>query len=133
MESMPLIFLPLLAETPWFAPAMFALGCGLLAALLLRRSYRYFGKKSRGGSGPHLEVQPRPKDEWDGVRDDAAARFDRQQVELHALARDLTGQIDTKLALMRQLVAQSDEQIKRLETLLEEAEARKGEGGDEGR
>ncbi len=126
-------FLPMFAETPWFAPAMFALGCGLLVAILLRRSWRQSGKRARGGSGPALDAQARPKHTWDGAEQDAAARFDRQQVELNDLARDLTGQIDSKLVLLQQLLAQSDERIQRLETLLREADVKTGDGGDGGR
>lgn len=117
---------PLLAES-WIAPLAFALGCGLLTALLLRRSYRYFGKKRRGGSGPHLEAQPRPTHAWDGAKQDASARFDRQQVELQELARDLTGQIDSKLLLLQELNAKSERQIQRLEELLAETEHAKAE------
>jgi hypothetical protein len=102
----------------------------LLVAILLRRSWRQSSKRSRGGSGPALDAQPRPKTPWDGAQQDAAARFDREQVELNELARDLTGQIDSKLVLLQQLIAQSDERIQRLEALLREADVKKGDGGD---
>ncbi|MEQ8849527.1 hypothetical protein [Botrimarina sp.] len=116
-------FSPPIADSSWLAPIAFALGCGLLTAILLRRSYRYFGKRKRGVGRP-IDTQPRPATAWDGARHDAEARFNRQQVELHDLARDLTGQIDSKLILLRELVAQSDRQIARLEELLDEAERR---------
>lgn len=114
--------LPPIAESSWLAPIVFAVGCGLLTAILLRRSYRYFGKRSRGGSGPAIAAQRRPSSAWDGARHDAEARFNRQQVELHDLARDLTGQIDSKMILLRELIAQSERQVTRLEELLDEAE-----------
>ncbi|TWT99835.1 hypothetical protein Pla108_07780 [Botrimarina colliarenosi] len=113
--------IPLLAETPWYAPLLFAFGCALLAMILLRRSFRNFGKLTRGGSGPALLKQHRPTSQWDGAREDATARFNRQQVEMHELAREINGQIDSKLILLQELVAQSDRQIQRLEALLDEA------------
>ncbi len=124
---MPLALLA--ADTPWLPAAMFAAGCAALTLILLRINWRRQSKRTRGGSGPPLDAQPRPTHQWDGSQNDTAAKFDRQQVELHELARDLTGQIDTKLVLLQQLLAQSDEQIKRLETLLHEAEVKKGDQG----
>ncbi|TWT46934.1 hypothetical protein [Botrimarina hoheduenensis] len=105
-----------------FAPLAFALGCGILTAILLRRSYRYFGKRTRGGSGPPIASQPRPADAWDGAKRDAAARLGREKVELHELARDLIGQLDSKMILLNELVQQSHQQIERLQTLLDRAE-----------
>lgn len=103
---------------------MFAAGCAAFTFILLRLSWRRGAKRSRGGSGPALDAQPRPKHQWDGAQKDAEARFDRHQVELHDLARDLTAQIDSKLVLLQQLIAQSDERIQRLEELLGEIERR---------
>ena len=105
----------------------------MLAFFLLRRLRRQAGRQTWGGSGPAIDAQARPQHAWDGAQKDAAARFDRQQVELHDLARDLTGQIDSKLVLLQQLVTQSDERIQRLETLLREIEAEKRGGGERGR
>ncbi|MEO0529243.1 MAG: hypothetical protein AAF266_01565 [Planctomycetota bacterium] len=125
-------FSPLLAESTWLGPAMFALGCAGLTAILLRTAYRRLGKRKRGGgSGPHIEAQARPTSTWDGAKQDAHARLSRQEVELHEMARDLTGQIDSKLILFQQLVAQSQQQIERLEALLREAETKREERGDE--
>ncbi|MEO1495919.1 MAG: hypothetical protein AAFV43_02090 [Planctomycetota bacterium] len=107
-------------QTPSQLPSiLFAAGCGLLAMILLRRSYRYFGKRTRGGSGPAIAAQPRPTGPWDGAKRDAAARLDRERVELHELARDLMGQLDSKTRVLNQLVAQSQQQIERLEVLLD--------------
>lgn len=116
-----LISLLPLAELTWLGPLGFAAGIGLLTWLLLRKTFRRMGKRTKSGSGPYLEKQPRPTHVWDGAKEDATARFNRQQVELHDLARDLNGQLDSKLVILRELVAQSETQIERLETLLEEA------------
>jgi len=105
------------------APALFALGCAMLTMMLLRRSYRYFGKK-RNRNDPPIDAQPRPKNGWTGAHADATARIERQKVELHEYGRDVSAQIDSKLVLLNQLVAKSQSQIDRLETLLAEAEKR---------
>ncbi len=106
-----------------FASLLFAAGIALLTMLLLRRSYRYFGRRrTRGGSGPTIEFQPRPQGKWDGVKKDANARFDRDQVELYDLARDLKGQLDSKIIVLNELIVKSQQQIDRLEELLAETE-----------
>ncbi len=116
-----MLLIPLLAAG-LLAPAFFAAGCALLTMILLRRSYRYFGNsRSRGGSGPAIDAQPRPTDKWDGAKKDANARFDRDQVELYDLARDLKGQLDSKIIVLNELVTKSQQQIDRLEALLEES------------
>lgn len=114
---------PSIAEPtfPPLATVLFALGCGLLTAILLRRSYKYFGSRPKKSKGP-IEKQPRPTGPWSGAYSDAQARFDRQQVELHELARELKGQLDSKIMILQELVARSERQIERLETLLDEAE-----------
>lgn len=109
-------------EPSMFAPIAFAAGCALLTMILLRRSYRYFGKRRRG-SGKPIDAQPRPTDPWAGAKKDAAARFDREQVELHELARELMGQLESKTIVLNELVMQSQRQIERLEELLEKVAA----------
>jgi len=113
---------PLLAES-MLAQVGFAAGCALLTAILLRRAYRLSGKRARPGSGGPLAKQHRPTSKWDGVRQDAEARSARQQVELHEFARDTKAQIDSKMILLQELIAKSDQQIERLEQLVEQAEA----------
>lgn len=102
------------------AGTMFALGCGLLTAILLRRSYRYFGRGRKKDNRP-IVAQPRPTDQWSGAYQDADARFERQKVELHDQARELKAQLDSKMAVLQQLCAESQQQIDRLEALLQES------------
>ncbi|MEN1680908.1 MAG: hypothetical protein AAGJ46_15070 [Planctomycetota bacterium] len=120
------------------ANGMFALGCGLLTAILLRRSYRYFGRRGKKRKLDSALVKtPRPKgtspankstaNQWTGAHTDAAARIERQKVELHEMEREVSAKIDNKLMLMQQLVAQSQQQIDRLEALLARAESHRGE------
>ena len=91
----------------------------MLVFFLLWRSYIRFGRRTRGGEGPPIAKQARPKHAWDGAKQDADARFSQQQVELHELSRDLMGQLDSKMMLLQALIAQSDERIARLEGLLD--------------
>jgi hypothetical protein len=102
---------------------LFIAGCAVATWVLLRRSARL--RRARRRDVDHLEHLPRPTaDPWDGVRRDAAAMAERQQVELFDLARDFTGQIDSKMILLQQLMTQSQRQIDRLEELLREIDDR---------
>lgn len=102
------------------ANILFATGCGLLTAILLRRSYRYFGRRGRRDNRP-IAAQPRPTSEWSGAYHDAAALIERQKVEMHDLGRELKAQLDNKVSVLQMLSAQSQAQIERLEALLEES------------
>lgn len=124
-RTRPMFVIPLFAES-MYAQLGFAAGCALLTMILLRRAYRMSSKRVRPGGGGPLAKQHRPVSKWDGVKQDADARFARQQVELHEFARDTKAQIDSKMLLLRELIAQSDRKIERLEELLERAEATTG-------
>ena len=98
---------------------MFFAGCALLTTILLRRSYRYFQKRTRGRvSEPAIEKQPRPDRSWSGMQKDTVADVERQKVELHDMSRDVTGQLNSKMLLLQQLIAKSDQQIEQMEKLL---------------
>ncbi|MEM9352995.1 MAG: hypothetical protein AAGA92_08275 [Planctomycetota bacterium] len=111
---------PLLANTP--AVWMFTAGCALLSYLLLRRSFRYFGRRGNRRSSAYLERVARPKSEWDGMQRDAAAHIERQKVELHDMSRDLNGELSSRIIVLERLIAESSDQIRRMETLLDEME-----------
>jgi hypothetical protein len=97
---------------------MFLAGVGLLTFILMRRSYRYFGKSRRRRNDTALDLQPRPKAPWDGVQHDAMARIDRQKVEMFEMARDLNGQLCSKIIVLEKLIADSQRQITRMEELV---------------
>lgn len=103
---------------------LFLAGVALLTSILLRRTYKYFGKNRRRRNEPPIDAQPRPKDQWSGVHADATARIERQKVELHEMQRDVTAQIDSKLIVLRELINKSQAQIDRMEELLAEMEAK---------
>jgi len=101
---------------------MFLIGCALITTILLRRSYRYFGRSRRQQIQSPVEKQPRPTSKWSGAQRDSLAQIDRQEVEMHDMARDLSGQLNSKIIVLEQLIATSQRQIERLETLLAESE-----------
>ncbi len=98
---------------------MFLAGCGLLTWILLKRSGRYFGRGRRRSSSAPIESQPRPAGPWSGAQRDTLARIEREQVQLQERARELSGQLNSKIIVLEQLIATSSRQIERLEGLLE--------------
>lgn len=103
------------------ASLMFAAGCALLTAILLRRSYRYFGSSRRRHNEGPIAAQPRPTGEWSGAHHDASAMIERQKVELHDQGRELKALLDNKISVLQELCRQSQQQIDRLEELLAES------------
>lgn len=101
---------------------MFLVGCALLVSILLKRSYRYFGKAKSSNVVSGIEHLPRPKSTWEGTYRDAGAIVDRQEVEMAEMSRDLSGQLSTKMIVLEQLIADSQKQIDRMEALLKEME-----------
>jgi len=101
---------------------MFVAGIALLTTILLRRTYRQVGRRSRRYDTRPIDTQPRPENPWSGAKADTSAALERQKVELAEYTRDANGQIDTKIMMLRELIAQSDKQIARMEELLGEAE-----------
>lgn len=101
---------------------MFLVGISLLTAILLRRTYRHLGRGGKRYDSRPIDAQPRPSGKWDGAKADTSAVIERQKVELAELSRDVNGQLDTKIMMLRQLIAQSQDQITRMEQLLSDAE-----------
>ena len=101
---------------------MFLAGVGLLTFILLKRSYRYFVRPRRARNDAPLELQPRPKSIWDGAQQDAMAHIERQKVEMHDMARDLNGQLNTKIVVLERLIAESQKQIAQMEQLMAQLE-----------
>lgn len=102
---------------------MFIGGIALLTMILLRRTYRQVGNRRRKQDSRHLDSQPRPTSQWDGAKADTSAVIERQKVELAELSRDVNGQLDSKIMVLRELITQSNEQIARMEVLLSSAES----------
>jgi hypothetical protein len=98
---------------------MFFAGCVLLTIILLRRPYRYFRRRTHKRVGESaIEQQPRPKQSWSGMQKDTVSHIERQKVELHDMPHDVTGQLNSKILLLQQLMSKSDQQIEQMEKLL---------------
>jgi len=111
--------IPLLASSLADLPLL--AGVALLTWILLKRSFRYFGRRRNKNPLP-LERQPRPAGKWDGVQRDALAQVERQKVEMHEMTRDLNGQLSSKIIILEKLISDSQRQIDRLEQLLDQTE-----------
>ncbi len=97
---------------------MFLVGIGLLTFILMKRSYGYFSRPRRKRNDKPIELQPRPKGPWDGAQHDAMAHVERHKVEMYEMARDINGQLSSKIIVLEKLIADSQRQITRMETLL---------------
>jgi hypothetical protein len=103
---------------------MLLAGIALLTVLLLRRSFRHYAARrpSRGSSLTDVRAEPQPGP----VRRGAAptpAEVSQWQVEMHELARELKGELDTKMRLLQLLIDQARCEAQRLQALLAQAEA----------
>jgi len=96
-------------------------GCGLLTLILLKRTYRRIGRRSKAGP-PAIERIARPTSKWDGAQRDSLAIVERQKVEMYEMSRDLNGQLSSRIIVLEKLIGQSQRQIERLEELLAEVE-----------
>lgn len=106
---------------------MFIAGIGLLTAMLLRRTYRQLGRGRRKYDNRPIDTQHRPTNQWDGAKADTAAVIERQKVELAELSRDVNGQLDTKIMVLRELIARSQQQIDQMEALLSDSQVQSAE------
>ena len=107
----------------------FLAGVGLLIFILMRRSYGYFSRRRWKRDEPPLALQPRPKGPWDGAQHDVMALIDRQEVEMFEMARDLNGQLSSKIIVLEKLISDSQQQISRMEALLEKIENAESRAG----
>lgn len=113
--------MPILAKVePWM---LLLAGVVVLTVVSLRIWHRHFGRRRRpGATDPPIAAVPRPENKWSGVYHDAAAEANRREIELHEFAREVIGRVDSKIVVLRQLMAQSDERIAELSRLLRELE-----------
>ena len=102
-------------------PAAFLLlGFLVLAiSLLLWRSHRYLSRQDKGWSPPGRALRQKPPPP--GLPLDAPHELIRWEVHMHETARELSGQLDSKMGALRQLVREADRAAARLEAALEAA------------
>jgi len=96
-------------------PALLALSI----ALLLWRSHRYLARQRNSGSpGRHAARRtPHPP----ALPLDAPDELARWEVRMHETARDLSGQLDSKMGALGRLIREADRAAARLEAALEAA------------
>lgn len=99
-------------DHPQLANTLFLIGLAMLVVVMLRQTNRYFKRKTAEIS----QQQPI------GTRTDMIGDVARHEVHLHELARDLAGQLDTKIHLVEQLVRDAQAQAARLEAIIARAE-----------
>ena len=101
---------------------MFGLGLALLTMLLLRRSLRYY-RRTRKDQAKALQKKPAtPTRSAVPTLIDAPAEVVQWQVEMHELARELKGELDSKLIALQTLIHSAREETERLEDAIERAE-----------
>lgn len=105
---------------PDLSQIMLVLGMGLLAALLLRRTYRRLGRRRKDESA--IARVPRPKAMPRELMD-APADIAQYEVRLHETARELCAILDSKMAALNALNQQAQAKIDRLEALLGQVES----------
>jgi hypothetical protein len=93
---------------------MMLVGIGLLAYTLLRKSHHGQATQYRTRVSHDVARLPRSKPTW---------QTSDTSVNAAEIARDLNGQLTTKMVVLEQLIADSQKQIERMEELLERIEA----------
>ena len=108
--------------SPGDVPYWLAFCVALLVAIviLLRRSHRYFGRRGQDQT-PVVRVSE-TKGLSVSAADDAGARLIGEEVRMHETARELSARLDSKISVLEYLTGTAQQQIDRLEELIEKAE-----------
>lgn len=87
-----------------------------VSGLLLLRTQRYFARQARSGP-PSGDSEPRrpTRPVREGPLADAAGNW---EVQMHELARDLSGRLDSKMGALEHLIRDADRAAARLEAAL---------------
>ena len=100
---------------------LLAVGFGAMTFFLMRFwSRRYLPSSSPQRSESFAPRRPRETTPHQPLRD-ALDDIARWQVEMHDLARNLQGELDTKIAVLQRLVIDARAEAERLEALVERA------------
>jgi len=108
----------LLAETGFPTVAVLGFLC-LAIGFLLMRSHRYFGRQNAGRSDAASRRAPASHEPGThpGAPDDAI----RWEVQMHETARELCGQLNSKMSVLEHWIREADRAARRLESALEAA------------
>jgi hypothetical protein len=93
---------------------MMLTGCALLIYFLMRKAHLQQVAEQRSRVVTDVPKFPRSKPTW---------QTSDNGVEMAEVARDLNGQLTTKMIVLEQLIADSEKQIERMENLLARLES----------
>ncbi len=88
-------------------------GCALLVYRLMRKAHLQQVRERETTIVSDMKRLPQSQKPWQATGNG---------VEMADLARDLNGQLTTKIIVLEQLIADSQKQIERMESLLEQME-----------
>ncbi len=92
----------------------FAAGIAITCAFLIRRSHRYFSRQRKKNRGVIVKTS-RPERHSAGHHLDLPDEALRWEVQMQEIAREVSGQIDSKMGALQALVADADRAAQRLE------------------
>ncbi len=95
------------------ATLMLLAGCALLVYMLIRKAHLQRVRERRTTVISEMDRLPRTSQPWQTTGNGD---------EMADLARDINGPLSTKMIVLQQLIADSQRQIERMETLLERIE-----------
>ncbi len=97
---------------------VFLLGLCLMTVVLLMRSRRYFRQVAR-----HQNAMAPPKQIAEKAKPASAAippqQHEQWEVAMHELARDLSGQLDSKIRILEMLIREANQTAARLDAALD--------------
>jgi hypothetical protein len=99
---------------------LFLLGIVMLIVILMRRWSRYFKRQKSAKRAARPLAMREPNAEQPLM--DAPPELLRWQVEMHETARQLKGELDTKIAILQRLTIDAQRQAERLESIVQHAE-----------
>ena len=102
---------------------LFLLGLTMLIAVLLRWWIKASTRRRAVSPAATPHGYKPPVHALDAPRD-----IGRWEVYMHELARDLSGTLDSKIAIIERLVIDVDQRIEKLESLIEKLDERAGRG-----
>ena len=109
---------------PWI---VLLIGVALMTVIMLRITYRRLGKQRRDKNDAPFIQSARSTAHAQTPRLNTATEIDRKEIEMFEITRELTGQLDSKIVIVQQLIADCDVRIQRLQELLDEAHKKQSE------
>jgi hypothetical protein len=97
-------------------PSLVLLGLGILAIAFVLRRGIVLGRRSR-----NRDVVAEVRDDVLTAERSAAGRIRELEVRLHDYGRDIEGRMETRIALLQELVHDSERKIAELRNLIEQS------------